>query len=191
MEFLVGLWLPIVISTIVLFFASFIARTILPHHRAGWHKLDHEPAFMNQLQEMNIPPGSYVFPYAETRQQSSQETFLKTYAKGPRGTINIHTIPNLGLNLFCTFIFFLITVTLIAYIAQQAFAGWSDESEITFLKVFQIVGTISVLTYSSSTILSSISSKRPFLMEVIDGIAYGLIVGVIFASFHFLGWTLG
>ena len=49
MELLSTLWLPIVLSGVALFFASFLAWMVLPHHKGDFIKLPDEGAFENAL----------------------------------------------------------------------------------------------------------------------------------------------
>jgi len=189
MAFLLGLWLPIVVTAVVLFFASFVAWMILPHHFGDRSKLDKENEFMDHLRDLNVQPGNYLFPYAASGKEMGSQEHQKRYAKGPRGTINIYSMPNTGANLFCTLLFFLVTATIIGYVAWEALEGW-DPAKVTFLKVFQIVGAVGVLTYSSAGILNGIWFKKKLVTDIVDGIVYGIITGLIFGSFHQLGWAV-
>ena len=44
---LAELWLPIVVSAVALFFASFLSWVVAPIHRKDWVKLDREDEFLN------------------------------------------------------------------------------------------------------------------------------------------------
>jgi hypothetical protein len=175
MEFLTELWLPIVITAVVLFFASFVAWTILPHHRGDWSKLPDEDELMNTLRRLNIPPGNYMFPYCSHADMKNKEAMEK-YKRGPRGTLNAWAMPNMAANMLCTVLFFLVTAAIMAYVSFEAMGR--DQP---FLKVFQIVGTIAILTYGSSGILHGIWFKRKLFLDIVDGIVYGLLTGLIFA----------
>ncbi len=59
---LADLWLPIVASAVALFFASFLSWVVAPIHRKDWVKIDRENEFLNVLGELEMPPGSYMFP---------------------------------------------------------------------------------------------------------------------------------
>lgn len=83
----------------------------------------------------------------------------------------------MGANMLWTFVFFLVTSTVIGYVAHAALAAGSP-----FLKVFQVVGTIAILTYTCAGIPNAIWFKRQVLTNLVDGVLYGLIVGAIFAG---------
>lgn len=191
MDFLICLWLPILVTAIVLFFASFVAWAILPFHFKDWKRLPNESEFMGQLRDSNIEPGNYSFPFAASPKDQGSQEFQKTYATGPRGILNVYAMPNMGANMGKTVLYFLITAAIIAYVSWEAFEGWGDKSEVTFPKVFQIVGAVGALTYACGGILNSIWFKKRQVMDVVDGIVYGVITGLIFATFHVLGWAVG
>ena len=46
---LIALWMPIVVSGVALFFASWIAWMLLPHHKAEWKGLPNEDALLAAL----------------------------------------------------------------------------------------------------------------------------------------------
>ena len=58
-----SLWLPILVSGVALFFASWAAWMLLPHHKPEWKGLPNEDAVMDTLRSANVPPGQYMFPY--------------------------------------------------------------------------------------------------------------------------------
>jgi hypothetical protein len=60
---LASLWLPIIVSGIALFFASWAAWMLLPHHKGDWKGLPDEEGIMAALRNFNIPPGQYNFPH--------------------------------------------------------------------------------------------------------------------------------
>ena len=49
------LWPPIVVSSVALFFASFLSWMVVPIHRKDWVKLEKEDDFMKAAGELGIP----------------------------------------------------------------------------------------------------------------------------------------
>lgn len=179
MEFLTALWLPILLNAVALFFASFVAWTVLPHHFSDWKKLDKEEEVMDAAKRMKIPPGNYMFPQASSKAEQAKPEYQELYKRGPRGVITIFEYPNMKHNLIKTFVFFLVTSTVIGYITH--FACPPGASGVDFMRVFRIAGTIGILTHASSGWLNSIWFKRRVITDTVDGIAYGIIIGLIFA----------
>ena len=50
------------------------------------------------------------------------------------------------------------------------------------MTVFRFVGTAGILTYGTANILNGIWFGRKMVADIVDGIAYGLITGLIFAA---------
>ena len=101
---------------------------------------------------------------------------------GPWGTLNIWSRQvNMGRNLLQSFVFYLVTSFFVAYLGTLAL-----EPESAFSKVFQVTGTAGILAYAFGHVPNSIwfgTHRRPMWMDVIDGVCFGLITGLIFAAF--------
>lgn len=174
---LLALWLPIVASGIALFFASWAAWMLLPHHKAEWKGLPKEDAVMNSLKSIGLPAGQYCFPYPATPADCKSDAFKAKMQAGPNGNLVVFAGPcNMGKNMLATVIFFLVVSFVIAYLAAQVLAPGTE-----FMKVFQFVGTAGIVTYGSANILNGIWFGRKMIGDLVDGIAYGLITGAIFA----------
>lgn len=62
---MLSLWLPIVVAGVALFFASWLAWMVLPHHKKEWIGLANEDAVLGAIRSAGVAPGQYVFPYAD------------------------------------------------------------------------------------------------------------------------------
>jgi hypothetical protein len=175
---MLALWLPIVASGVALFFASWLAWMVLPHHKKEWTGLANEDAVMNSIRTADVAPGQYVFPYAEcSTDMNKVEIKAKTQA-GPNGSLIVWSGPcNMGVNLLCTIAFFLVANFVIAYLAAMVLAPGADR-----WFVFRFVGTAGILTYGTANILNGIWFGRKMVADIVDGIAYGLVTGAIFAA---------
>jgi hypothetical protein len=172
------LWLPIVVSGVALFFASWIAWMFLPHHKAEWKGLPNENAFSTALKSVGVPPGQYMFPHPKTPADFKSEAFKAKVKAGPNGTLTVWSGPaNMGVNMLCTVLYFVIANFVIAYLAGQVIAPGADK-----MKIFQFVGTAGILTYGTANILNGIWFGRKMVADILDGIAFGLITGAIFAA---------
>lgn len=180
MEFVADLWLAIIIATIALWFLSFLAWAVLPHHFGDRKKLADEDGFMAYVRDAKIPPGNYMFPYADSPKAQNSKEFAEKYTEGPRGTLNVYSMPNMGKNMLLTILYFFITVFTIAYIVHVACPPGTPGTD--FMKVFRIAGTIGILNYASSGVLNRIWFTERMWTEILDGIVYGLVLGLIFAA---------
>jgi hypothetical protein len=60
---IISLWLPIILSAVVVFFISSILHMLFKYHNSDFKKLPSEDAVRNDLRKHNIPPGDYMMPY--------------------------------------------------------------------------------------------------------------------------------
>jgi hypothetical protein len=62
-----ALWLPILVSAVLVFVASSIMHMASPWHQADYPKLSNEQQVMDALRPLAIPPGDYFIPRPSTR----------------------------------------------------------------------------------------------------------------------------
>jgi hypothetical protein len=178
-----SLWLPILISGIALFLASFLVWTVLPHHANDWKALPNEEAFSSAVRNLNLPKGNYCFPHACDNKEMASPEFQAKQKQGPTGTMQLWGgPPNMGRNMICQFLFFVAVSFCLAYLATLGLRPGA-----TFMDVFRFVGTAGILAYTTATVPSSIWFNWKLAPYVIDGVAYGLITGLIFGFF----WPAG
>ena len=177
MEMLLSLWLPILVSGIAAFFASFLAWTVMPHHKGDYAKLPDEDDFTEAIRGWNVGQGQYMFPYcADDPEKMKDPEFQRRWEEGPSGNLNIFPKGNLMTqNMICSFLFFVAASFCIAYLASIAIPLGAD-----FMQVFRFVGTAGILTYCGGGILHGIWFKRKLWTDLVDGVAYGLITGAVF-----------
>lgn len=180
MSELAALWLPILVSAVAVFFASFLAWVVIGHHTPDWKELPEEEGTMDFLRKSGVHAGLYMFPMARTQEQLKDEAKQQRMNTGPWGTINVWSGPvHMGSNLLRTFVFYLVTSFFIGYLGTLGL-----DPGATFSKVFQLTGTAGILAYAFGGIPNHIwfgTHRRPMLMDIIDGVAFGLITGLVFA----------
>jgi hypothetical protein len=174
---MLSLWLPILVSTIALFFASFLSWMILQLHIKDWIKIDGEEKLMGAIGEMNIPDGNYMFPGATSGKEMNSPEHQEKFKAGPRGILQMLPEPTMGKNLGLTVLFFLACNATFAYLASFSLQPGTD-----FITVFRFVATIALLTFCASMLQHAIWFRNRVTGHVIESIAYALIAGAIFAS---------
>lgn len=176
MEFLINLWAPILAATLVLWILSTLFWTVLPHHENDFSPLPDEDSLMSAIRETEIPAGRYMFPFLR-HSDLKNPALVEKYTNGPRGTIVLWDIPNMGKNIGLTVLYFFIVTVVMAYIAWETLGN----TQPGFSRVFQIVGAMALLVYCSSGQMHAIWFPRRMRMDFFDGIAYGLATGLAFA----------
>jgi hypothetical protein len=176
----VQLWLPIVLSAVFVFIASFLAWMVLPHHKKDVKRLPDEAAFARQLEQMNLPPGTYMWPQACTAEEMKSDEFKQRYAKGPWGSLNVlGKQPNFGMNLVLVLICYLVLGLFVAYITGLTLAAGAE-----YLTVFRIAGATAVLGYCFGSIPNAIFFGKPLrfvITDLADNLVYGLVTAGTFA----------
>lgn len=159
--------------------ASALAWMLIGHHQKDWIGLPDEAGTLSKIAD--IPPGNYGFPYAADRKQCSDPEFRKKWEQGPAGMLQIFPKNiSMGRNMILTFLTYLVVSVLIGYVA------WSVRGSIggDKLETFRVLGTVGVLSYAFAFIPGNIwfaAYPRAILMNIIDGVVYGLITGAAFA----------
>lgn len=179
MAFLLTLWLPIAVTTIVLFFASFLAWVVLPHHKPDYRRWPDEDALLRFIRQSGTGPGEYLFPLIEPADMK-EDWAVRRYEEGPWGMVNVWPAkPGMGANMIKTVLFFLIVTVLVAYVGQAALPAGA-----AFAEVFRVVGVTAILAHTTGGICREIWFTRPLrarLMDAIDGVVFGMLTGALFA----------
>lgn len=177
----VDLWLPIVLSAVAVWFASFLAWMVLPHHKKEWKGLPNEDAFLEFVRTNSVPVGQYMFPYCADYAEMKDPEKKKRWEAGPHGTMNVWSgMPTLSGNLIKTFLFYILVGVFVAYLASQAVLAPGAE----FMPVFRFAGAAAVGLYALGSIPQNIWFKKPLrsaMFDVADCAVYGIITGVLFA----------
>ena len=173
------LWLPVVVSSVVVFLVSALAWMVIGHHNKDIKTLENEKSLTDHLTQLNIPPGTYMWPGCGKGEDMNSEAFKGRYDAGPWGSMNIVAAkPNFARNLILTFLFYVIVSLFVAYVTSQARAAGAG-----FMTVFQVAGAVAVLAYCAGSIPGAIFFSKPsrfILTEFVDGVVYGFLTGVAF-----------
>src|SRR6266705_3463924 len=81
---LTTLWLPILLSAVIVFFASFIMHMVLAYHKSDYRKLPDEDRVTDALRSAGVTRGpAYFFPYFSFKEMKSAPVIEKM----KRGTV--------------------------------------------------------------------------------------------------------
>ncbi len=83
-----ALWLPIVLSAVIVFIASSIMHMLLPYHRSDYQQLPEEDKVLGLLRGIGLKRGLYVFPFCTHKNMKSPEIQEK-YKQGPVGMLTL------------------------------------------------------------------------------------------------------
>ena len=174
------LWLPIVLSGVIVWVASFLIWMISPMHKGEWKPLPDENGFMGAMTEMGVQPGQYMFPCPTDRSDMNSPEFQEKVKRGPNGIITVWPGPtNMGRNMFLCLVIYWIVSIFVAYLGWHCLQG-SDP----YLHKFRITGTAAVMAYCFASLPHDIWFGKPgksMLTGLIDGVIYGLLTAGTFA----------
>src|ERR1700676_4223453 len=86
------LWLPIFLSSVLVFVASSIIHTVSPWHKSDYPKAPNEDQLMEPVRPLEIPPGDYMVPRPSSGKDMRSPEFLEKLNKGPVMILTI--LPN-------------------------------------------------------------------------------------------------
>jgi len=178
---LVLLWLPILLSVVIVFIASSIIHMVSPWHKNDYPPLPDEAAFRSAVGPLNIPPGDYMVPRPGSREELKSPEFLEKYKNGPNVVMTV--LPgeySMARNFILWILYILVVTILSAYVAGRALPPGSE-----YMRVFQFISTVAFIGYSAALWQMSVWYRRAWsvtLKATVDGLIYGMLTAGV------MGW---
>ncbi|MGH8042345.1 MAG: hypothetical protein ACREPN_09910 [Rudaea sp.] len=175
------LWLPILLSGVLVFIASSILHMLFKFwHMPDYHGFSNEDEVRTTLRKSNAAPGMYMIPYCKMEEMKQPQAQAK-FAEGPIGFVILRPngMPNMGKSLGLWFVFCLIVALFGGYIAQHALSIGAP-----YAHVFRIVGTAAFMGFAFGALPMGIWWGQPWRAvskDMIDGLIYALITAATFA----------
>jgi Flp pilus assembly protein TadB len=174
------LWQPILLSAVFVFILSSLIHMVLKYHSTDFKKLPDEDAAANALQNLKIPPGEYMYPYATSMKEMRTPEFQKKLERGPGLKLTLWPggRPSMTGNLIQWFVYSVVIGIFCAYVAGRALT-WGAP----YLSVFRFVGVTAFCCYALAGWQESIWYKRAVstsLKNTLDGLIYALVTAGTF-----------
>ena len=177
-----SLWIPVVVSSVVVFVLSFLIHMVIKYHRSDYKKLPNEDAVRDALGKGSLAPGVYPVPYCTDGAQMKDPAMQEKYKQGPVAMISV--IPNgppaMGKYLGLWFGFTLLASFLTAYVARHTMMPGADD-----MQVMRVTSAVAFMAYGMGNITDSIWRGQPWsntVRSLIDAILYSLGTGAIFCT---------
>lgn len=175
-----ALWMPLVVSAVVVFVASSIIHMVLKYHHNDYGKLPDEDKVMAAMREAGVQPGAYACPRPEDMKDMASPEMTEKYNQGPvcYMTVISNGPPAMGKALGLWFAFSLLIGVFAAYLAGRLLPVGTD-----YLTVFRVTGTVAFLGYAASYFVDSIWKGVPWsitVKSIFDGLVYALLTGGVF-----------
>ena len=180
MTALSALWLPILVSAVLVFIASMVIHMFLPWHRKDYPKMPNEDKAMNALRPLAIPPGDYMVPHCSGMEEMKSPAFAEKMKNGPVMIVTVRPngVVGMGKYLVQWFIFCIVIGFFVAYIASRALPAGAQ-----YLRVFQLAGATAFIAYAAGLWPISIWYSRSWsttIKSTVDGLVYALVTAGAF-----------
>ena len=178
------LWLPIVLSSVLVFVASTIIHMALPWwHKGDYATLPREDKVMEALRPLAPPPGDYMVPQPSSFAEMGTPAFQEKLKQGPVMVLTVlpNGMMNMGKSLALWFAYLLVVTFLSGYVAFHALPAGARHTA-----VFRIVGVASFLGYAAALWQMTIWYRRSLgttLRATLDGVIYAGLTAGTFAWF--------
>lgn len=175
---LTALWLPIVLSAVVVYIASSLFHMVLPFHRADYDKLPNEDAVLDALRAQNAGGGDYFAPHCVTAEQRKDPAIKAKFERGPIIFLTVRHGIGMAASMIGWLVYCLVVSFFVAYLASRFVAPGTE-----YLEVFRLTGTAAFLAYAGATPAGSIWMGRKWsttIRHIIDGLIYALLTAGIF-----------
>ena len=175
-----ALLLPVLLSSVIVFFVSSLFHMVLPWHKSDYPAVPNQDKVMDALRPFSIPPGDYMLPRAASTQEMRSPEFAEKMKKGPVAILTV--IPggpiSMGKNLAQWFVFLLVVGVFAAYVTGRALPVGAH-----YLQVFRFVGVTAFIAHTFALWPMTIWYRRGLGLTVkatIDGLIYGLLTAGTF-----------
>jgi len=181
---LIFLWLPILLSAVVVFVISSLIHMVFKWHASDYQGFANEDAVRDAIRTGNPSPGTYVVPYCKEMKDMGSDAMKRKYAEGPVGhmTIGPSGPPNMGKCLGLWFLWSLIIAIAAAFIVTQLM-GLAPGRARAATKLF---GAVIFVAHGFGTVTESIWMMRSWRSSVkylLDAALYAFGSAAVFYSF--------
>ncbi|PYR00806.1 MAG: hypothetical protein DMF95_01250 [Acidobacteria bacterium] len=170
-----ALWLPILVSSVLVFVASSLIHMASPWHKSDYPKLANEAQVMDALRPLAIPPGDYFVPRPSSRDDMRSPAFAEKVKRGP--VVVFTVMPggsmSMGRNLVLWFLYCIVVSSFAGYIAGRALPQATP-----YLQVFRFAGATAFIGYAVALWQMSIWYRRAWTTTIkasVDGLIYACL----------------
>lgn len=181
MNAVLALWLPILLSAVVVFVLSSLVHMVIKWHASEYRGFSNEDSLRDAIRAGKAAPGQYVLPYCSDMKEMGSETMMSKYKEGPVAKVMVapNGVPNMGKMLGQWFLLNLLVSAVAAYFAVRL----GGVGEIHAVRVAKIVFAVSFIAYGFGSITESIWGMRPWSYStryLLDAALYSIGSAAVF-----------
>ena len=174
-----SLWLPILLSAVLVFVVSSVIHMFTPWHKGDVRGVPGEAEAMAALRKLNLPPGDYVMPYATSMEAMKSPEYVARLEAGPAVFMTVWKgTTSMTASLVGWFIYSIVVGVFAGYLAGAALPAGAS-----YLEVFRFAGTTAFVGYALALPQDSIWWKRNWGMttrSMVDGLLYACLTAGAF-----------
>jgi hypothetical protein len=175
-----SLWLPILLSAVLVFVVSSVIHMLTPWHKGDVRGVPREADALAALRPLKIPPGDYAMPHAGSMEAMKRPEFLAKMNEGPVVFMTVRPNGDVSMtgSLVQWFVYSIVVSVFAGYVAGAALGPGAP-----YLDVFRFAGTTAFAGYALALAQNSIWWKRGWgmtLRSMIDGLVYACVTAGAF-----------
>jgi hypothetical protein len=177
---LLALWLPILLSAVIVFVASSAIHMASPWHKSDYPKMPNEEKVMDALRPLAIPPGDYFFPRPSSRDEMRSPAFAEKMQKGP--VVVMTVMPSGTMPMGKTFVLWFLYTVVVGLFAALV-TGRALPPGAPYVRVFKFAAATAFIGYSAALWQMSIWYRRSWITTfkaTVDGLIYALLTAGTF-----------
>lgn len=177
---LAALWLPILLSAVVVFIASSVLHMVLTYHRSDYRAIPGEANILAAMGKEGVAPGHYYLPHCVDPKEMAKPEVKEKFEKGPIAFVTVlpSGVPSMAKPLVSWFLLCLVISLFVAYLTGRVLSPGTE-----YLEVFRVAGTAAFLGYAGTSASESIWKGQPWsttLKHLFDGLVYSLLTAGVF-----------
>jgi hypothetical protein len=177
---LFALWLPILLSAVLVFVASSVIHMLIGYHAGDLASLPGEERIAEAIRAEGVPTGDYVLPHAGSKEAWRSPEYAEKMKRGPVAFIRVapNGPPAMGSMLVRWFLFCTVVSVFAAYLTGRAVAPGGE-----YLEVFRFAGTTAFIGYVMAMWGDSVwyGRKASTLAKyTLDALIYAMLTAGIF-----------
>lgn len=180
MNTLLALWLPILLSAVVVFVISCLVHMVLKWHASDYNGFANENDVRAAINAGKPTSGRYVIPFCKDMKEMGSADMQQKYREGPVGHIMLGAtgMPSIGKFMSQWFVWVLVVSTVSAYLAARLCGLDHSHAHIAA----KLVGAVTFIAHGFGTVTESIWGLRPWSSSIkylLDAALYGLGAGLV------------
>ena len=172
------LWIPVVLSAVLVFAASSVIHMLFKYHNSEYRGFSNEEEVRRVLK--GNAPGQYFVPYCPDMKEMKKPEVQQKFIDGPTGLVTLRAPgpPTMGAPLAMWFVMNLVVAILAGYLASKTLPVG-----LSFLAVAREVSIVTFLAYAGGAAANAIWMGKPWsaaVKEMLDAFIYGLVTACVF-----------